>query len=417
MRMAGLVPANPRRGRPKRGSPARTRDDAAQHDERIASPMTISRIRRLTLTHFRNYRRASLETRGDLVVLVGPNGAGKTNCLEAISFLSPGRGLRRATLEDVGDNQGDGSWAVSAEVEGALGLATLGTGIDAAGSEAQATSRRCRIDREPVNSASAFGDHLRMVWLTPAMDGLFLGAASERRRFFDRLVLAIDSEHSSRVAALERSLRSRNRLLEVRNYDDHWCDAIERETAELAVAVAATRAETATRLASMLRQRGEAAAFPSARLMLDGWMENALVTEPATSVEDRYRQVLRDGRARDAAAGRTLDGPHLTDLQVIYAPKNIAAREASTGEQKALLIGLVLAHANLVAEMTGITPLLLLDEVVAHLDPSRRAALFGELAKLGAQVWMTGADPATFAEIGATGKTFDVDAGRITARG
>ncbi|TMJ21879.1 MAG: DNA replication and repair protein RecF, partial [Alphaproteobacteria bacterium] len=190
--------------------------------------MTVSRIQRLTLTHFRNYRAASLETRGDVVVLAGPNGAGKTNCLEAISFLSPGRGLRRARLEDVADNQGDGSWAVSAEVEGALGLATLGTGIDPPRDDASATARRCRIDREPVTSAAAFGDHLRMVWLTPTMDGLFLGAASERRRFFDRLVLAIDSEHSSRVSALDRSLRSRNRLLEVRNYDDHWCDAIER---------------------------------------------------------------------------------------------------------------------------------------------------------------------------------------------
>ena len=204
--------------------------------------MTPSRIHKLTLTHFRNYRAGTVQARGDVVVLVGPNGAGKTNCLEAISFLSPGRGLRRATLDDVADNQGDGSWAVSAEVEGALGLATLGTGIDAPGNENSATGRRCRIDREPVGSATAFGDHLRMVWLTPAMDGLFLGAASERRRFFDRLVLAIDSEHSSRVSALERSLRSRNRLLEVRNYDDHWCDAIERETAELAVAVAATTA-------------------------------------------------------------------------------------------------------------------------------------------------------------------------------
>src|SRR3954454_4788543 len=151
MRMAGLVPANPRRGRPERGSAARTGDVAAQHDERVASRMTISCVRRLTLTHFRNYRGASLEARGDLVVLVGPNGAGKTNCLEAISFLSPGRGLRRATLEDVGDNQGDGSWAVSAEGEGGLGLPTLVPGMDAAGSEPQATSRRCRIDREPVN--------------------------------------------------------------------------------------------------------------------------------------------------------------------------------------------------------------------------------------------------------------------------
>jgi DNA replication and repair protein RecF len=378
--------------------------------------MTASRIHRLTLTHFRNYRAASVQTRGDVVVLVGPNGAGKTNCIEAISFLSPGRGLRRATVDDVADNQGDGSWAVSAEIEGALGLATLGTGIDAPGSEAPATSRRCRIDREPVASATAFGDHLRMVWLTPSMDGLFLGAASERRRFFDRLVLAIDSEHSGRVSALDRSLRSRNRILEVRNYDDHWCDAIERETAELAVAVAAMRGQTANKLAAMLRGRGESSAFPSAQIMLDGWMETALISEPATAVEDRYREILRDSRARDAAAGRTLNGPHLTDLQVIYAPKSMPARDASTGEQKALLIGLVLAHANLVAEMTGITPLLLLDEVVAHLDPDRRTALFAELAKLGAQVWMTGADPAAFADIGASGEIFDVDSGQIVRR-
>lgn len=375
--------------------------------------MTPSRVHRLTLTHFRNYRAASLETRRDLVVLTGPNGAGKTNCIEAISFLSPGRGLRRANLEDVADNQGDGSWAVSAEVEGALGLATLGTGIDAPVADSS-VSRRCRIDREPVASATAFGDHLRMVWLTPTMDGLFLGPASERRRFFDRLVLAIDSEHSARVSALDRSLRSRNRLLEVRNYDDHWCDAIERETAELAVAVAAMRGQTAARLDAMLRARGRASAFPSAQIALDGWMENALTTESATAVEDRYRQILRDSRARDAIAGRTLDGPHLTDLQVTYAPKNMPARDASTGEQKALLIGLVLAHAGLVAEMTGITPLLLLDEVVAHLDPGRRASLFDELARLGAQVWMTGADPAAFADIGPSSDIFGVESGRVT---
>ncbi|ABE37243.1 DNA replication and repair protein RecF [Rhodopseudomonas palustris BisB5] len=374
--------------------------------------MTASRITRLTLTHFRNYRAAALHTRGERVVLVGANGAGKTNCLEAISFLSPGRGLRRATLDDVSDHQGDGSWAVSAEVEGALGLATLGTGIDPPRADA-ATTRRCRIDREPVGSATAFGDHLRMVWLTPAMDGLFMGAASERRRFFDRLVLAIDSQHSSRVSALDRSLRSRNRLLEERNADRHWLDAIERETAELAVAVAAMRGQTAARLAAMLDARGAASAFPSAKIMLDGWMESALLTEPATAVEDRYRAILRDGRLRDAAAGRTLDGPHLTDLQVIYAPKAMPARDASTGEQKALLIGLVLAHAQLVSEITGITPLLLLDEVVAHLDPARRRALFAELERLGAQVWMTGADPAGFAEIGPDAEIFTVESGRI----
>jgi DNA replication and repair protein RecF len=378
--------------------------------------MTPSRIRRLSLTHFRNYRAASLQTRGEMVVLVGPNGAGKTNCIEAVSFLSPGRGLRRATLDDVADIQGDGSWAVSAEVEGALGLATLGTGIEPPAGESAASSRRCRIDREPVGSAAAFGDHLRMVWLTPSMDGLFMGAASERRRFFDRLVLAIDSEHSARVSALDRALRSRNRLLEVRNFDDHWCDAIERETAELAVAVAASRGQTLARLAAMLRERGAQSAFPSAAIALDGWMENALIHESATAVEDRYREILRHGRPRDAAAGRTLDGPHLTDLQVIYAPKNMPARDASTGEQKALLIGLVLAHANLVAEMTGIVPLLLLDEIVAHLDPDRRKALFAELATLGSQVWMTGADPAAFADIGAQGEIFDVEAGCLAPR-
>lgn len=378
--------------------------------------MTASRIQRLTLTHFRNYRAASLVVRGDMVVLIGPNGAGKTNCIEAISFLSPGRGLRRATLDDVADNQGDGSWAVSAEVAGALGLATLGTGIDPPAGENAATARRCRIDREPVSSATAFGDHVRMVWLTPAMDQLFMGAVSERRRFFDRLVLAIDSDHSGRVAALDRSLRSRNRLLEDRNHDTHWLDAIERETAELAVAVAAMRGQTLTRLAAMLHARARDSAFPSAQIMLDGWMENALVNEPATAVEDRYRQSLRDNRGRDAAAGRTLDGPHLTDLTVVYAPKAMPARDASTGEQKALLIGLVLAHAQLVAEMTGITPLLLLDEIVAHLDPDRRRALFGELARLGAQVWMTGADPAAFVDVPIPADIFDIDKCRIVGR-
>ncbi|WP_315812152.1 DNA replication/repair protein RecF [Bradyrhizobium sp. SZCCHNR2028] len=377
--------------------------------------MTPSRINRLALTHFRSYRAASVSVQADMVALVGANGAGKTNFLEAISFFAPGRGLRRATLEDVADNQGDGSWAVSAEVEGALGLTTFGTGIEPPRSDAN-TTRRCRIDREPVGSAAAFGDHIRMVWLTPSMDGLFMGAASERRRFFDRLVLAIDSAHSSRVSALERSLRSRNRLLEVRNFDDHWCDAIERETAELAVAVAASRGQTAVKLAAMLRQRGAASAFPSAEIALDGWMENALLTEPALAVEDRYRAVLRDNRARDAAAGRTLDGPHLTDLHVVYAPKNMPARDASTGEQKALLIGLILAHATLVAETTGIVPMLLLDEIVAHLDPGRRTALFAELGTLGAQVWLTGADPAAFAELRELGEIFDVEAGRISAR-
>jgi DNA replication and repair protein RecF len=386
------------------------------HDGPTKSFMTLSRIRRLSLTHFRSYRAASLETGADLVALIGPNGSGKTNCLEAISLLSPGRGLRRATLDDIADNEGDGSWAVAAEIEGALGLATLGTGIEPPVAGTPSTTRRCRIDREPMSSAAAFGDHLRIVWLTPAMDQLFMGAASERRRFFDRLVLAIDSGHSTRVNALERSLRSRNRLLEDPKADAHWLDAVEHETAQLAVAVAALRGETATRLQAKISARASASAFPSALIALDGWMENALLTETALSVEERYRTILRETRPRDAAAGRTLDGPHLTDLQVTYAPKSMPARDASTGEQKALLIGLVLAHAGLVSDMTGIVPLLLLDEVVAHLDPNRRAALFGELETLAAQVWMTGADPAAFTAIARQADIFDVEPGRLAHR-
>ncbi len=381
------------------------------------SSMTATRIRRLTLTNFRSYHAAQIDIAARSVVLVGPNGAGKTNLIEAISLLAPGRGLRRATLDEVAFAEGDGSWAVSADVEGTLGLATLGTGIDAPVAEAAAVSRKCRIDRESVPSATAFADHLRVIWLIPAMDTLFNGPGSERRRFLDRLVLAVDSEHSSRVAALERSLRSRNRLLEDPRPDPHWLDAVEHETAELAVAVAALRAETAGRLQAALTARSDPASlFPAAEIGLDGWIEKLTRLHPAVEVEDRYRAVLKENRARDAAAGRTLDGPHLTDLTVVHAGKGIAAADASTGEQKALLIGLVLAHAGLITEMSGFAPVLLLDEVVAHLDPARRTALYAELEKLGAQVWMTGADPAAFAEIETRAEFFQVQPGRIAPR-
>jgi DNA replication and repair protein RecF len=374
--------------------------------------MTAARIRRLTLSNFRSYRAAQIDVAANLVVLVGPNGAGKTNLIEAISFLAPGRGLRRATLTEVAFMEGDGSWAMASDVEGALGLATLGTGIEAPANEDMTVTRKCRIDREPVSSASAFADHVRVIWLVPAMDQLFTGPASERRRFLDRLALAVDAEHASRVSALERSLRSRNRLLEEPRPDPHWLDAIEHETAELAVAVAALRAETVTRLSAALAAR-RSSPFPSAEIALEGWMEKLLPQHSAREIEDRYRAVLRDNRARDAAAGRTLDGPHLTDLVVAYAPKDIPAADASTGEQKALLIGLVLAHAGLIAEMIGFAPVLLLDEVVAHLDPGRRSALYAELETLGAQVFMTGADPATFAEIRTRADIFDVSPGLV----
>jgi DNA replication and repair protein RecF len=385
-----------------------------------------TRICRLALTNFRNHRTAIVAPKANLVALTGPNGAGKTNVLEAISFLAPGRGLRHARLSDVAFSESDGgngdraeaahdrpsirAWAVSAEVDGALGLATLGTGVEPGmAGEETVLSRKCRIDREPVASAAAFADHLRVVWLLPSMDGLLLGPASERRRFLDRLVLAVDATHGSRVSALERALRSRNRLLENHDTDAHWLDAAEHETAEIAVAVAAARAETVRRLSAVLATRRDARfGFPAAEIALDGWMEAMVLAHPAIEVEDAYRAMLKENRARDAAAGRSLAGPHLTDLVVHYREKTILASDASTGEQKALLIGLVLAHAALIGNMTGTTPVILLDEVVAHLDPDRRAALFAALGELGSQVWITGADPMAFADIASRAEVIDV---------
>ncbi|HEU5017373.1 MAG TPA: DNA replication/repair protein RecF [Pseudolabrys sp.] len=380
--------------------------------------MTAAFIRRLGFSNFRNYHAAQVELReAGPVVLTGANGAGKTNLIEAISLLAPGRGLRRATMDELAFSEGDGTWAINADVEGMLGLATLGTGLgERAGDDAAAT-RLYRVDREPATSAAVFADHLRVVWLTPAMDPLFNGPASERRRFLDRLVLAVDAQHSSRINALERSLRSRNRLLEDASSDSHWLDAVEHETAEVAVAVAAARSETTTRLQSALSEAQEAApGFPHTGIALDGTLERLLAEGSAAEVEDRYRTLLKQNRAQDAAAGRTLEGPHRTDLVVMHVEKGTPAAGASTGEQKALLIRLVLAHASLIKQMTGAAPVLLLDEIVAHLDPIRRAALYGALSTLGAQVWMTGADPAAFAGIGTRAQVFEIRSGMVLPR-
>lgn len=380
--------------------------------------MTAAFIRRLSVRNFRNYHAAQIELRGTgPVVLTGANGAGKTNLIEAISLLAPGRGLRRATLDELAFSEGDGAWAVNADVEGMLGLAMLGTGIDAPAGEATNATRLCRIDREPVASAAAFADHLRVVWLVPAMDSLFNGPASERRRFLDRLVLAVDAQHSSRINALERALRSRNRLLESPSSDPHWLDAVEHETAEIAVAVAAARSETTKRLQVALRQTQDAApGFPHAEIALDGFIERLLVESSAAQVEDRYRMLLKETRARDAAAGRTLEGPHRTDFAVLHVEKRTPAAEASTGEQKALLVRLVLAHASLIKDMTGAAPVLLLDEIVAHLDPGRRAALYDVLSALDTQVWMTGADPIAFGDIANRAEIIEVRSGSLRPR-
>lgn len=384
--------------------------------------MTIRpRITRLMLRDFRSYRTLDLRTDAALVALVGDNGAGKTNILEAISLFSPGRGLRRAELRDMrhmtpGQTthqtahqathqtaQADAApaspeaFAVSITLDDDSGGSRLGVALE---DRAGALTRRSRIDGEAATSPAAFAEHVRIVWLTPALDGLFSGPPGDRRRFLDRLVLAVDASHGARVNAFERALRSRNKLLEDPRADGAWLDAIERELAELGVAVASARRETADRLAAIAATRRDAAsAFPWATLCLEGAIEDMVANAPALDVEDHFRRLLRDGRPRDRAAGRTLSGPQTANLAVRHGPRDMPAELCSTGEQKALLIGMVLAHARLVTAMSGMAPLALLDEIAAHLDPGRRRALYQELTGLGAQIWMTGADPALFGEL------------------
>lgn len=378
-----------------------------------APPLRRPRARRLALADFRSYASLDLPIEARVVAFLGDNGVGKTNLLEAISLFAPGRGLRRAEIADSARIGGSGGWAAALDLDRDDGVAAttrLGTGVEA-GTSGETAQRQFRIDRAPAGGARAFADHLRIVWLTPQQDGLFLASAGERRRFVDRLTLAVDPDHAGRVAAMERALRQRNRLLEQESGASRWLDAAERELAEVAVAVAAGRVETVSRLSALLAGR-RAAAFPSAEIALDGEVETRLASAPALAVEDWLRGALRDHRGRDAAAGRTLIGPHRADLLARHAEKGQPAALCSTGEQKALLVGLTLAHARLVAESAGAAPLVLLDEIAAHFDPTRRAALFAAAAALGGQVFLTGADPAAFADLPAGAQRFHVTPGQ-----
>jgi len=376
--------------------------------------LTAPAVRRLILADFRSYPALDLALDAHMIVLTGENGAGKTNVLEALSLLSPGRGLRRAELAECARSGGSGGFAISVEIEGSRGRVQLGAGLEPPdGGEPQA--RSFRIDRAPAPSARALADHLRLVWQTPGMDQLFTGPAGERRRFLDRLVLAVDPDHGTRVNALERALRNRNRLLEEGAADRRWLEAAEHEVAELAVTVAAARRDTVSRLVALISaERQQDSLFPFAEIALTGDIEALVAGMPALAAEDRYRAMLAENRGRDAAAGRTLIGPHTSDLVVRHGPKGLEARQCSTCEQKALLTGLVLAHAHLVAAASGIVPIVLLDEIAEHFDPLRRAALFDELVGLGGQVWMTGADDAAFAELTDRAQILRVTPGRIS---
>ena len=331
-------------------------------------------LSRLVLTDFRNHPQLTVEPGAGFVVLFGENGAGKTNILEAVSLLAPGRGLRRAPLSAMARQGGPGGFGVAASLADDVDLAT--------GTVAGAPERRLvRVQSAPV-AATTLAEWLTVLWLTPAMDRLFVEPAAERRRFLDRLTLALFPAHARHANRYEAAMRDRNRLLAEPRPDPVWLSALESRMAEHGAAIAAARAETVALLAERLAVEPDGP-FARARLALDGGRADDLAAE------------LARGRARDAAAGRTLSGPHRADLLVTHVSKDQPAALCSTGEQKALLLGIVLAHATMVANRTGRAPVLLLDEVAAHLDPVRRLALFDRLAGRG-QVWMTGTEPALF---------------------
>jgi DNA replication and repair protein RecF len=368
-------------------------------------------ISRLKLTDFRNYAEAALTLDGRHVVLTGENGAGKTNLLEAVSFLSPGRGLRRAVLSDVARVGAAGGFTIFADIDGMEGEVAVGTGIDL--SDTESVSRRLRINGTPAKSTEELSDHLSVLWLTPAMDGLFTGPSADRRRFLDRLVLSLDHGHGRRASDFERAMRSRNRLLSEARFDPAWLSAIEAQMAGLGIAMAAARHEMLGLLRRLSAGSG-VTPFPTPVLTLEGFLDGAM-DRPAADLEEEYLEMLRIGRGRDASAGRTLDGPHRSDLLVRHREKDMDAGRCSTGEQKALLIGLVLAHARLTADMTSYAPILLLDEIAAHLDEGRRAALFDLVHALGGQAFMTGTDQHMFSALADRAQFFTVSHGGIMA--
>lgn len=370
-------------------------------------------LTRLTLTDFRNYAALRLDPSPGLVALTGPNGAGKTNLIEAISLLSAGRGLRGSLFEDLARQGAPRGWAISAHVASPEGDVQLGTQWTPE-AEAQSQTRQVVIDGTPQKSPGILAHHLRVIWLTPAMDRLFAGPASDRRRFLDRLVTANDPEHASRVLVFEKLMRERNLLLEDLRPDPAWLAGLEAQMAEAAAAIAAARLHAVQALQNHIKFLLKGSAFPASILGLQGDLEDRLKAMPAVQAEDEYRKLLAESRGLDKAAGRTLNGPHRSDLLVMHEPKSMAAALCSTGEQKALLIGLILAQASSVAEESGAAPVLLLDEVAAHLDARRRIGLFETLAALGAQSFMTGTDRELFNGLGKTGDFLHVEGGIVT---
>jgi DNA replication and repair protein RecF len=347
-------------------------------------------IETLALSHFRSHRAARLSLDGRPVALVGPNGAGKTNVLEAVSLLSPGRGLRRAAAEDLARRPESLGWKITAAVQGLTSAHELETWAE------PGSTRQVRIDGKAATQAS-LGRILRILWLVPAMDRLWIEAAEGRRRFLDRMTLSFAPEHAEQSLIYEKAMRDRNRLIKDQVTDPHWYAALEAQMAEAGQQITLNRTAALARIAQAI---DPASAFPSADLTLTG-------PEGVAQPED-LAAALAEGRRRDIAAGRTLVGPHRADLQARYAAKDTPADQCSTGEQKALLISLILSNARALKQDLGAAPILLLDEVAAHLDATRRAALYDEICALGAQAVMTGTDADLFDALGARGQRLSV---------
>ena len=375
---------------------------------------------RLTLTDFRCYSSLRLDLDDRPVVLTGPNGAGKTNLLEALSFLVPGRGLRRARLGEVGRRDSGAPWAVAATVAVDGGTVEIGTGLAPGSSPDSATARRVvRIDGADARSQAQLGQWVRAAWLMPEMDRLFTEGASERRRFLDRLVFGFDAAHARCLSDYERAMRERTRLLQDGRYgpaaDPAWLVALEDRMARNGVAVAAARRDYVARLNTACTMA--IGPFPAAALAIDDEIADWLADMPALGAEDRFRDRLVGSRARDAEAGRATIGPHRADLSCRHVARDAPARQCSTGEQKALLISIVLANVRLQALESDSVPMLLLDEIVAHLDAERREALFEEICASGAQAWMTGTDAAMFAALGDRAQHYRVSDATLTPTG
>jgi DNA replication and repair protein RecF len=374
----------------------------------------MSYVSTINLTNFRCYDYARMEDiHSGLIVLSGPNGAGKTNILEAVSLLTPGRGLRSAGNEEIQKKDAGASWGISAAVETGGAVVQIGTGIEEGGGK-----RSVRINGANAKNQMALSDYLSCIWLTPQMDRLFVDSSGGRRRFFDKLIFAFDPGHAGRVTRYENAMAQRSKLLREGKGDAAWLSALESQMTETGIAIAAARLDFIVRLqqACDMAHEREETFFPRAILHLSGTIEELLSKSPAVEVEEMFSYQLKQSRPRDAETGGAATGPHKGDLRVRYATKDMQADQCSTGEQKALLIGIILAHARLMRAERGAPPVLLLDEVAAHLDESRRAALFDLLGDLGGQVWMTGTDESLFSAATDRAQFWGVDHAEITKK-